>query len=185
MLYSFLCLLHASPYSFCLIWSPQLNPRSRVLLEKLTFAELVKKLLAFYGPRRFITVFIRACHLPLTCAISIQPIPAPSHFLKLYSGVIFPSNLITILTFYFCINYLVPVAGTVLLLVGKGSLRVGWPVWWPKVPPLSQSEAASYSTVVKSAIKASPTSGHSAVHGCLNRNNTELYTRECCCYLQL
>jgi len=184
MLYSFLCLLHASPYLSCLIRSPSLIPWSRVLLEKLTCAQLVKKFLAFYGPRMFITAFIRACHLSLTCAISIQPIPAPSHFLKVYSGVIFPSNLITILTFYFCINYFVPVADTVLLLVRKGCLSVGWPVWSPRVPPQSQSEAVGYSTIVKSAIKASPISGHSAVHGCLNRNNTELYTRACCCYVQ-
>jgi hypothetical protein len=34
-----------------------LTPRSRVLLEKLTVTQLVKKFPSFYGTRRFITVF--------------------------------------------------------------------------------------------------------------------------------
>jgi hypothetical protein len=37
-----------------------LKPRSRVVLEKLIGAELVKKSLAFYGTHKFITVFTRA-----------------------------------------------------------------------------------------------------------------------------
>jgi hypothetical protein len=40
----------------------QLPPWSRDLLEKLIVAELVKKLPAFYGTRRLITVFKRARH---------------------------------------------------------------------------------------------------------------------------
>jgi hypothetical protein len=38
----------------------QLTPWSRALLKRLTVAQLVKKFLAFYGTRRFITVFITA-----------------------------------------------------------------------------------------------------------------------------
>jgi hypothetical protein len=40
-----------------------LTPWSRVLLEKLTGFQLVKKFLAFYGIRRFITAFTSARHL--------------------------------------------------------------------------------------------------------------------------
>jgi hypothetical protein len=40
-----------------------LTPRSRVLLEKLTGLQLVKKFPAFYGTRKFITAFTNARHL--------------------------------------------------------------------------------------------------------------------------
>jgi hypothetical protein len=43
----------------------ELTPWSRVLLEKLTVNLIVKKLAAFYGNRRFITVFTKARHWPL------------------------------------------------------------------------------------------------------------------------
>jgi len=49
--------------------------RSRVLLEKLTGLQLFKKFPAFYGTRRFITVFTSARHLSLSWASSIQSIP--------------------------------------------------------------------------------------------------------------
>jgi hypothetical protein len=49
-----------------------LTPWSRVLLEKLTGFQLVKKFPAFYGTRRFIT---SARHLSLSWAMSIQSIP--------------------------------------------------------------------------------------------------------------
>jgi len=42
-----------------------LTPCSRVLLEKLTRSQLVKKFPAFYGTWKFITAFIRAHHLYL------------------------------------------------------------------------------------------------------------------------
>jgi hypothetical protein len=42
------------------------NLWSRVILEKLIITQLVKKLLAFYGTRRFITVFKRARHWSLS-----------------------------------------------------------------------------------------------------------------------
>jgi len=41
-------------------WSNNITSRSRVLLEKLIVTHLVKKFPAFYGDRRFITVFTRA-----------------------------------------------------------------------------------------------------------------------------
>ena len=43
-----------------------LIPWSRVLLEKLTGLQLVKKFPAFYGTRRFITAFTSAGHLSLS-----------------------------------------------------------------------------------------------------------------------
>ena len=50
-------------------------PWSRVLLEKLTGVQLVKKFPSFYGTRRFITSFTSARHLSLSWASSIQSIP--------------------------------------------------------------------------------------------------------------
>jgi len=48
---------------------------SRVLLEKLTGFQLVKKCPAFNGTRRFITAFTRAQHLSLTWVSLIQSMP--------------------------------------------------------------------------------------------------------------
>jgi hypothetical protein len=45
---------------FCL--ARQLPACSRILLEKLTVAQLVKKFAVIYGTRRFIAVFTRARH---------------------------------------------------------------------------------------------------------------------------
>jgi len=52
-----------------------LTPWSRVLLQKLTGLQLVKKFPAFYGARRFITALTSARHLSLSWASSIQSIP--------------------------------------------------------------------------------------------------------------
>jgi len=61
-----------------------LTPCSRGPPEKLTGSLLVKNPSAFYGTRRFITAFKRACHLFLSWARSIQSIPSPSHFWKIH-----------------------------------------------------------------------------------------------------
>jgi len=42
-----------------------LTPWSRVLLEKLASLQLVKKFLAFYGTRRFLTVLTSTRHLTI------------------------------------------------------------------------------------------------------------------------
>ena len=56
-----------------------LTPWSRVLLVKLTGLHLVKKFPAFYGTRRFITIFTSARHLSLPSVSSIQSItPHPT-----------------------------------------------------------------------------------------------------------
>ena len=83
-----------------------LTPWSRVFLEKLTGLQLVKKFPAFYGTRRFITVFTNARHLSLSWASSIQSIhPHPtswrsililsSHLRLGLPSVLFPSGFPT------------------------------------------------------------------------------------------
>ena len=71
-----------------------LTPCSRVLLEKLTGFQLVKKFPAFYGTRRLITPFASARHLSLSWASSIQSIPTYpiSYFLKVHLNIILPST---------------------------------------------------------------------------------------------
>ena len=51
------------------------TPWSRILLEKLTGSQLVKKFPAFYGTQRFSTAFTNARHLSLSWTSSIQSIP--------------------------------------------------------------------------------------------------------------
>ena len=56
-----------------------LTPRCRVLLEKLTGLQLVKKFHAFHGTRRFITALTSVRHLSLSWASPIQSIhPHPT-----------------------------------------------------------------------------------------------------------
>ena len=56
-----------------------LIPRCRVLLEKLTGLQLVKKFPAFHGTRRFITALTSVRHLSLSWASPIQSIyPHPT-----------------------------------------------------------------------------------------------------------
>jgi hypothetical protein len=56
-------------------WVYLLTPWSRALLEKLTGLQPVKKFLAFYVTRMFITAFTSTRHLSLSWASSIQSIP--------------------------------------------------------------------------------------------------------------
>ena len=56
-----------------------LTPWCRVLLEKLTGLQLVKKFLAFHGTRKFITALTNVGHLSLSWASPIQSIyPHPT-----------------------------------------------------------------------------------------------------------
>ena len=61
--------VHIQMYTYLLI------PWSRVLLEKLTGLQLVKRFPASYGTRRFTIAFTSARHLSLSWASSIQSIP--------------------------------------------------------------------------------------------------------------
>ena len=61
-----------------LFFAHLLTPWSRVLLEKRTGSQLIKKFPAFYGIRKFITAFTNARHLSLTWTKSILPFPHPT-----------------------------------------------------------------------------------------------------------
>ena len=56
----------ASGMSIILIVTYILTPLSKVLLEKLTYSQLVKKFPAFYRTRRFLTTFTSVHHLSLS-----------------------------------------------------------------------------------------------------------------------
>jgi hypothetical protein len=61
---------------------------SWALLEKLPIVQLLKNFPAFYGTRRFITVFTRALHRSLSWARWIQSIP--SHLSKIHFNIVHP-----------------------------------------------------------------------------------------------
>ena len=65
-----------------------LTPWCRILLEKLTGLQLVKKFPAFHGTRRFITALTRVRHLSLSWA---NPIQSTSHLLEIHPNIIHPS----------------------------------------------------------------------------------------------
>jgi len=75
-------------YSLCHL----LTPWSRILLEKLTGFQLVKKFPAFYETWKFIKALTSARHLFLSWASSIQSIPPTSHFLQIHPNIILPST---------------------------------------------------------------------------------------------
>ena len=58
-----------------IVWLSLLTPWCRVLLEKLTGLQLVKKFPAFHGTRRIITALTSVRHLSLSSASPIQSIP--------------------------------------------------------------------------------------------------------------
>ena len=62
-------------YLLTYLFTYLVTPWSRVLLEKLTGFQLVKKFPAFYGTRMFISTGTSARHLSLSWASSIQSIP--------------------------------------------------------------------------------------------------------------
>jgi len=83
------------------------TPCSRVLLEKLTDSQLVKKLPTFYGTLRFITAFTSARQLSLSWTSLIQSIPPhPTSWMSIlilssHLRLSLPSDLV-VHTFYIC-----------------------------------------------------------------------------------
>ena len=61
--------------TYILTYFDLLTPWSRVILEKLTGLQLIKKLPAFDWTRRFITAFTSARQLSLSCSSSIKSMP--------------------------------------------------------------------------------------------------------------
>jgi len=83
----------------CWIASKYYTPCSRVLLEKLTGFQLVKKFPAFYGTRRFITTFTSACHLSLSGTSFIQSkLPHPTSL----------RSILTLSSIYAWVSHVVP-----------------------------------------------------------------------------
>ena len=68
-----------------------LTPWCRVLLEKLTGLQLVKKFPAFHGTRTFINALTSVRHPSLFWASPIQSIPT-SHLLEIHPNIIHPST---------------------------------------------------------------------------------------------
>jgi hypothetical protein len=73
-------------YEYTIMWTDWLTTWIRVILEKLTATQLVKKLPAFYATRRFITVFTTVPHWPLSWTRWIQS--KISHHISLRSILI-------------------------------------------------------------------------------------------------
>ena len=77
--YSNTSLLFTADNTLQICWYYVLTPWCRVLLEKLTGLQLVKKFPAFHGTRRFITALTSVRHLSLSWASPIQSIyPHPT-----------------------------------------------------------------------------------------------------------
>ena len=83
-----------------------ITPCSRILLEKLTGSQLVKKFHAFYETQRFITALTSARYLSISWARSVQSIPTQptswicivilsSHLRLGFTSGLFPSGLST------------------------------------------------------------------------------------------
>ena len=92
---SYICALKATLKFFNIHLIYLLTPWCRVLLEKLTGLQLVKKFPEFHGTRRFITALTSVRHLSLSWASPIQPNPAhtpTSHLLEIHPNIIHPST---------------------------------------------------------------------------------------------
>ena len=79
-------------YLFSYLLTYFLTPFSRVLLEKLTAFQLLKKFPAFYGTRK-VHCRIHKCPPPVPILGQLDPVRAPtSNFLKIHLNIILPST---------------------------------------------------------------------------------------------
>jgi hypothetical protein len=121
-----------------------LTPLSRVLLEKLTVTQLVKKFPTFYGTRRFITVFTRTRQWSLSWArcnqttishpISRRPILILSSYLylRLPSGLFFPVYPTKFL-YGFLISPMRATCSAYIILLGLITNNMWWSVQFMKM----------------------------------------------------
>ena len=79
------CDMLRDEYTLTYLLTYLLTPWCRVLLEKLTGLQLVKKFPAFHGTRRFITALTSVRHLSLSWISSI-------HLLEIHPNIIHPST---------------------------------------------------------------------------------------------
>jgi hypothetical protein len=100
------------------------TPYSRVLLEKLTGFQLVKKFAVFYETRKFINAFTSARHLSLSLASLIQSTPAHPTSRR-------PT---LILFFHLCLG--LPVASFHQVSPPKLSIRLSSPPYALNAPPI-------------------------------------------------
>ena len=68
---------HNYTYLLTYLLTDSATPRSKILLEKLTCFQPVKKFTAFYGTRKFITIFTSACPCPESDQLVHAPILHP------------------------------------------------------------------------------------------------------------
>ena len=78
-------------YTLAIYITYLLTPWCRVLLEKLTGLQLVKKFPAFHGTRRFITALTSVRHLSILGLLNPVHIPT-SHLLEIRPNIIHPST---------------------------------------------------------------------------------------------
>jgi hypothetical protein len=84
-----------------------LTPWSRVIPNQLMVTQILKKFSAFYGTRRFITVFTTARHCSLFLARWIQSTPSYSIFLRsilILSSYLLPSGFPTKILYAFLVS---------------------------------------------------------------------------------
>ena len=135
-----------------------LTPWCRVLLEKLTGLQLVKKFSAFHGTPRFITALTSVRQLSLSWASPTQSIHVhTSHLLEIHPNVIHPSTPRSprwSLSFRFAIafTYLLIYLLTYLLthtVVQSPSWEANWSAASQEIPCISRNPKVHYRTHTK------------------------------------
>ena len=108
------------------IYTYLLTPRNRVLLEKLTGFQLVKKFPAFYGTRK---VHYRShkCPPPVPTLSQLNPVNTPiPYFLKIHLNIILPST-----------SWSPPMVSFPQVSLPKPYAHLSLPPYVPHAPPIS------------------------------------------------